>query len=73
MVQLPRFNGTLHQFADDRGPVLEKTDVKNRPRYRVIEPMLMPYACIAGVQAGLVSLETIGRLLDDQSPQGSLL
>lgn len=72
-VGIPRFNSTLHQFADDRGPVLEKTDVKNRPRYRVIEPMLMPYACIASVQAGLVSLETIGRLLDDRSSQGSLL
>jgi hypothetical protein len=39
-VEIPTFAKQLSAFADARGPVLDRTGVTTRPRYRFIEPCL---------------------------------
>lgn len=60
---IPRFSGNLGKFTDERGPVLSRSGVKNRPRYRLVEPALVPYAAMVGLRDGLVTTSDLDALL----------
>lgn len=48
--EIPAFARHLKDFCeDDRGPVLQKTGVSRRYRYRFINPMLQPYVLMQGL------------------------
>lgn len=66
-VGISRFAGTLKKFAEERGPVLQRTGVKNRPRYRFIEPLLIPYTCIVAISANLVDIVLVAEFLASRS------
>lgn len=53
-IGISAFAPTLTQFADTRGPVLEKTAKSNRPRYRFVEPLMIPYACMLAIAEGTI-------------------
>lgn len=61
-----QYSDQLIQFLEDRGPVLTKTGVTNRPRYRMAEPLLVPYVAMRGVSDGLITPETLRRLLSNR-------
>ncbi len=64
---IPQFSDQLIQFAsEERGPVLHKTGVTNRPRYRMAEPLLIPYVAMRGVTEGMISADVLRRLLADR-------
>lgn len=64
---IPQFSDQLIQFAaDERGPVLHKSGVVNRPRYRMAEPLLVPYVAMRGVTDGLIGPEVLRQLLAER-------
>ncbi len=66
-ITIPQFSDQLTQFAsDERGPVLHKSGVTNRPRYRMAEPLLVPYVAMRGVTEGLISPEVLRHLLAER-------
>ena len=66
-VEIPAFAKQLSAFADARGPVLNRTGVSTRPRYRFIEPLLVPYVSMRGVNDGLITLDLMLDLLSRKS------
>lgn len=62
-MEIPSFAGHLSAFADDRGPVLQRSGKARRPRYRFAEPLLVPYASMRGVHEGLIGLSQMRELL----------
>lgn len=67
-VEIPAFAKQLSAFADARGPVLDRTGVPTRPRYRFIEPLMVPYVSMRGVDDNLISLDVMRGLLSRKSP-----
>lgn len=68
-VEIPTFAKQLSAFAGDRGPVLDRTGVSTRPRYRFVEPLLVPYVSMRGVNENLISPAVMRRLLAGKSPR----
>ena len=66
-VEIPAFAKQLSAFAEARGPVLNRTGVSTRPRYRFTEPLLVPYVSMRGVNDGLISLGVMLDLLSRKS------
>lgn len=62
-VEIPSFAKHLVQFADARGPVLDRTGVTTRPRYRFTEPLLVPYVSMRGVEEGTITPALMRKLL----------
>jgi len=53
---IEHFAGHLHAFCEaDRGPVLKKTGLAYRFRYRFLNPLLQPYVLMKGLDSGMVS------------------
>ncbi len=65
--EIGKFSDQLIQFATaERGPVLHKTGVVNRPRYRMAEPLLVPYVAMRGVSEGAITPDALRRLLAER-------
>lgn len=62
--EIPAFASHLSQFADARGPALQKSGKPRRPRYRFVEPLLVPYACMRGVGESIIEFDDMIRLLE---------
>lgn len=61
--EIPAFARHLTAFGAERGPVLEKTEGPGRrPRYRFIEPLLVPYVLMRGLERGLVTENDFGQI-----------
>ncbi len=68
-VEIPAFAKHLVAFADARGPVLDRTGVSTRPRYRFTEPLLVPYVSMRGVNEGLITPSVMRGLLSTKGPK----
>ncbi len=56
---IPAFARHLNSFCEvDRGPVLQKTGVPHRYRFRFVNPLLQPYVTMKGLASGLIDVET---------------
>jgi len=64
--EIPSFSKQLVAFSDARGPVLDRTGVSTRPRYRFTEPLLVPYISMRGVIDELVSAGEMRTLLSSR-------
>lgn len=65
--KISQVSDQLIQFAaDERGPVLHKTGVTNRPRYRIDEPLLIPYVAMRGVAESLITPDLLRKLLSER-------
>jgi hypothetical protein len=63
----------LHAFCgEDRGPVLRKADLVNRPRFRFRNPLMQPFVLMKGLDEGLISDEDLRATRDTNDPQGRL-
>jgi Cdc6-like AAA superfamily ATPase len=61
----------LHAFCeDDRGPVLRKADLVNRPRFRFKNPLTQPFVLMKGLDEGLISDDDLRATRDANDPQG---
>ncbi|WP_436663529.1 AAA family ATPase [Alicyclobacillus acidoterrestris] len=57
---IPAFARHLKDFCEEnRGPVLQKSGVKRRMRYRFINPMLQPYVLMQGLNKGHINDDTL--------------
>jgi hypothetical protein len=61
--EIPAFANHLSQFADERGPILEKSGRERRPRYRFTEPLLVPYISMRGVSERLIEPRQMRQML----------
>jgi hypothetical protein len=68
-VEIPMFAKQLSAFAGARGPVLDRTGVSTRPRYRFVEPLLVPYVSMRGVNENLISPSVMRKLLSTKAPK----
>jgi hypothetical protein len=68
-VEIPAFAKQLSAFAGARGPVLDRTGVSTRPRYRFVEPLLVPYVSMRGVNEGLIGPAAMRKLLSTKAPK----
>ena len=57
---IPRFAGHLNSFSSDRGPVLQKTGMVRKYRYRFSNPLLQPYIIMSGLRDGLITDDQLG-------------
>jgi hypothetical protein len=63
----------LHTFCDeDRGPVLKKGDLANRPRFRFFDPLMQPFVLMKGLDEGLVTEDHLRATRDTKDQQGRL-
>ena len=54
--EIPSFVRHLNLFCDKaRGPVLQKTGISRRFRYRFLNPLLQPFVIMQGMADGLVT------------------
>jgi Cdc6-like AAA superfamily ATPase len=50
---IPSYSRHLNDFCEDtRGPVLQKTGIKHRYRFRFINPLMQPYITMQGIASG---------------------
>lgn len=62
-VTISVFAGHLKQFCQpERGPVLDRLGQERRYRYRFHDPLVEPFAMMRGLEAGLVSPETLAAM-----------
>jgi Cdc6-like AAA superfamily ATPase len=63
----------LHAFCEeDRGPVLRKADLTNRPRFRFKNPLTQPFVLMKGLDEGLITDDDLRATRDTNDPQGRL-
>ncbi|MGU2444463.1 ATP-binding protein [Burkholderia cenocepacia] len=57
---IPAFSQHLNAFCEDaRGPVLQKSGVPRRYRFRFVNPLMQPYVLMDGVRRGLIRESSI--------------
>jgi Cdc6-like AAA superfamily ATPase len=53
--ELPSFSQHLNAFCDaERGPILKRTGIKRKYRFRFVNPLMRPYVLMSGIQSGLI-------------------
>jgi Cdc6-like AAA superfamily ATPase len=63
----------LHAFCEeDRGSVLRKADLVNRPRFRFTNPLTQPFVLMKGLHEGLITDEDLRATRDTSDPQGRI-
>ena len=63
----------LHAFCDlDRGPVLKKADLVNRPRFRFDNPLMQPFVLMKGLGESLITDDDLRATRDTKDSQGRL-
>jgi Cdc6-like AAA superfamily ATPase len=63
----------LHTFCEEeRGPVLRKADLTNRPRFRFNNPLTQPFVLMKGLDEGLINDDDLRATRDPKDPQGRL-
>lgn len=67
--EIPQFARHLTQFSSSRGPVLQRTEGA-RPKYRFVEPLLIPYILMKGISDGFIS-ESLGEYRPEPRQEGS--
>jgi len=56
--QIPAFSKHLNDFCEStKGPILQKTGVKRKFRFRFINPLMQPFVILQGISAGLISVD----------------
>ncbi len=61
-VEISKFQDNLTDFADKRGPILERTGESRSYRFRFLNPAMQPYVLMRGIRDGIVD-ETAKRAL----------
>jgi Cdc6-like AAA superfamily ATPase len=61
-VEISKFQDNLIDFADKRGPILERTGESRSYRFRFLNPAMQPYVLMRGIRDGIVD-ETAKRAL----------
>jgi uncharacterized protein YejL (UPF0352 family) len=65
--EIPSFARHLNLFCDDaRGPVLQKTGIPRRYRYRFVNPLVQPFVIMQGMADGLVTEQALASLMRAQ-------
>jgi len=60
---IPNFSPHLYAFCEhERGPVLQKTGIPHRYRYRFINPLMQPYIVMQGKTKGLLDKEKLAAI-----------
>ena len=63
----------LHAFCDlDRGPVLKKADLVNRPRFRFDNPLMQPFVLMKGLDEKMISDSDLRATRDTGDPEGRI-
>jgi len=63
----------LHTFCEpDRGPVLRKADLVNRPRFRFENPLMQPFVLMKGLDDGIITDTDLKETRDPNDPQSRL-
>jgi len=63
----------LHTFClEDRGPVLKKADLTNRPRFRFSDPLMQPFVMMKGLDERIINEDDLKATRDPEDPQGRL-
>jgi len=63
----------LHTFCkDERGPMLIKADLINRPRFRFENPLMQPFVVMKGLDSNLISEDDLRATRDVKDPQRRL-
>lgn len=63
----------LHTFCqDDRGPVLKKSDLSNRPRFRFKNPLMEPYVILKGIADKMITEDDLRETRDTTGSQKRL-
>jgi Cdc6-like AAA superfamily ATPase len=67
------FSRHLHAFCEERfGPVLKCWNVRNRPRFRFVQPLMQPYVIMKGLSDGMFSETDLQETRDPRDPQKRL-
>lgn len=62
--EIPAFSRHLNDFAEDRGPVLQKIGTARRFRFRFLNPMMQPFVIMHGLANQVISETQLRRLQD---------
>jgi Cdc6-like AAA superfamily ATPase len=61
---IPAFSRHLHEFCDSsRGPVLKKSGMPRRFRFRFINPLMEPFVVMKGLADGVISQSVLNKLI----------
>lgn len=71
--KIESFARHLHAFCEERlGPVLRKSTIKSRPRFRFLNPLMQPYVIMRGIRDGLLTEADLQATRDLTDPQQRL-
>ncbi len=60
--EIPTFSQHMKAFCEpDRGPILSRTGIKRRYRFRFVNPLMQPYVIMSGLTEGLIERDQIPR------------
>jgi Cdc6-like AAA superfamily ATPase len=60
----------LHAFSElERGPVLKKADLANRPRFRFQNPLMQPFVLMKGLDDGIITDDDLRATRDLHGPR----
>lgn len=63
----------LHSFSEDeRGPILKKSTIGSRPRFRFNNPLMQPFVLMKGIDEGILSEDDLKATRDPSDPQGRI-
>jgi hypothetical protein len=67
-VEISNFQNALRDFAENRGPILERTGESRAYRFRFVRPAMQPYVIMRGIQSGIVDEEARRALSSPEQP-----
>lgn len=60
---IPSFSRHLYDFCEDpRGPILQKSGIPHRYKFRFINPLMQPYIIMQGLSTGLVDAGKLDKI-----------
>lgn len=68
LYEIPAFSQHLKNFCEEgRGPILQRTGITRRFRFRFINPLMQPYVIMDGLAKELISSEAAEKVLNKSS------
>lgn len=63
LYDIPSFSRHLYDFCEaTRGPILQKSGIPHRYKFRFINPLMQPYIIMQGLSIGLVNTEKLEKI-----------
>jgi hypothetical protein len=61
--EIPAFSKHLHDLSLTRGPILQRTGVPKRYRFRFANPLMQPFIIMQGLDSGMIDYDRLQSMI----------